>query len=100
MISLLLVQRNLISRCPKGGYFIWIEILYITEIDCRKIFEEFKRQKVVVLEGRPFYNAYEKLISRPQCFRLSYSYLSRENIAEGIKRIATIIQGFSNMNTI
>jgi DNA-binding transcriptional MocR family regulator len=69
----------------------------MSEIECKAIFAELKNSKVVVLEGsRAFPNAEHNNQNYSfRYFRLSFSYLSRECIAEGIKRIALVIQGYS-----
>jgi len=81
-------------RIPSGGYFIWVEMLGINNIQSEIIFNQFVIQKIVVLKGsRGFLESEKDILSR-QYFRLSFSCLNHDDIIEGVSRIANIINKY------
>lgn len=84
-------DADLTISCPKGGYFIWIELVNFSESECNAIFDAIREQSVVVLEGsRAFYKPSIQFNSH-RYLRLSYSFLSPENISDGVERIANVV---------
>jgi len=80
---------------PKGGIFMWCQMVGKSEEQCDKIFEEIDQSKVILMQGKKAFNSEFAVESYAhQFFRLSYSRIPELEIAEGVKRIATIIKKY------
>ena len=71
---------------PKGGMFIWITLP--KSIDTRLMFQKAIAKKVAYVVGEAFYPEGGDYNS----MRLNFSYSEDEQIKEGIKRLAEVIQ--------
>jgi len=70
---------------PNGGLFLWVTLP--KKYDCDKIFLKAIEKKVAYVVGSAFYVGGKKKNS----FRLNFSYPSIDEIREGIKRLAEVI---------
>ena len=70
---------------PEGGLFLWISLPKY--IDTDKMVSKALAQKVAYVIGSAFY------FDEPEhnCMRLNFSYASHEQIEEGIKRLAKVV---------
>ena len=71
---------------PEGGMFAWVTLPEY--IDTEKMFIEAIKEKVAYVHGRAFYVDG----SGGNTMRLNFSYPSNEQIEEGIKRLAKVIE--------
>jgi len=71
---------------PEGGMFLWAE--GPTNLPARSIFEESVKEKVVFVPGDPFYVKKTHVSS----MRLNFSSVDEKTIAEGIRRLGSIIK--------
>ena len=70
----------------EGGMFIWIELPAKANTD--ELFHSALREKVAFIPGSKFYpSGHEKYNG----LRLNFSYPSKEQISEGVKRLAKVI---------
>lgn len=70
---------------PDGGLFLWVTLP--DNMDCDAIFKKALEKKVAYVVGSAFYVGGHKKNS----FRLNFSYPSEEQIIEGVKRLADLI---------
>lgn len=71
---------------PCGGFFVWLEAP--PGVDARKLVDPAARLGVAYVPGSPFY-----VDDRgDNCFRLAYSRATENDIAEGIRRLGTLLQ--------
>ena len=73
---------------PQGGFFVWVE--GPKKIDSRILFKKALKNGVAIMPGFIFY------LQKPKYnnFRLSVSNISKNQIAEGIKKLAEAIKEF------
>jgi 2-aminoadipate transaminase len=71
---------------PRGGAHLWLELA--DRLDERDLYAEARRQGVTFLPGAAM------IPGRPRstCMRLSYCYLSPEQLAEGVRRLGVAIR--------
>ena len=70
---------------PDGGLFLWVTLP--EKYDCDKIFAKAIDKKVAYVVGSAFYVGGRKKNS----FRMNFSYPSMDQIREGVKRLAEVI---------
>lgn len=71
---------------PDGGLFLWVTMP--ENIDCDKMFEKAIEKNVAYVIGSAFFPGGKKKNS----LRLNFSYPSKDDIVEGIKRLAEVIK--------
>jgi 2-aminoadipate transaminase len=71
---------------PRGGAHLWLELA--DRLDERDLYAEARRQGVTFLPGA----AMTPGRPRSTCMRLSYCYLSPEQLAEGVRRLGVAIR--------
>lgn len=71
---------------PEGGLFLWISLPHY--IDTEKMFYKAVEKNVAYVIGSAFYFDEAEL----NCMRINFSYSSFEQIEEGVKRLASVIQ--------
>jgi len=80
---------------PKGGMFIWCEQGLV---DSMRLFKECVQHRVAFVPGQAFYPQLDETEldrATPQRgMRLNFSHTSEANIAEGVHRIAKVLQSF------
>jgi DNA-binding transcriptional MocR family regulator len=71
---------------PGGGFFIWLRLPSPLQAD--ELLKKSKAQKVTFFAGNAFF------AGRPtgQFIRLSFSFVPRERVEEGIGKIASLIE--------
>ena len=71
---------------PEGGLFLWVTVP--EKIDTEKLFYEALKYKVAFVPGWQFYG------EKPQKnhMRLNFSYSSKDQLKEAIKRLAKCIK--------
>ncbi len=72
---------------PDGGMFVWIELP--ENISGDELFEKAKLEKVAFIPGSKFYPSSEQ---KQNVIRLNFSYPTKEEIIEGVKRIGDILK--------
>jgi 2-aminoadipate transaminase len=72
---------------PRGGFFVWLT--GPEEIDARALTAPAARLGVAYVPGTPFYTD----ARGDNCFRLAYSRATEDDIAEGIRRLGTVLRG-------
>jgi 2-aminoadipate transaminase len=72
---------------PEGGMFLWLTLP--ESINTDEIFLKAKEMKVAYLPGSKFYPTG---CERYNCMRLNFSYPTSEQILEGIKRLAGLVE--------
>ncbi len=73
---------------PAGGFFIWLKLK--GKISAQQVFEIALKEKILVPPG----SIYDSNCSA--CFRLSYGFLSEEEMESGTRRLAEIIRRLKN----
>lgn len=71
---------------PEGGLFLWLSVP--KEIDTYDLFHEALKYKVAFVPGEVFYGENPE----KNHMRINFSYPSREQLTEGIKRLAECIK--------
>lgn len=71
---------------PEGGYFLWLD--FPAGIDCDSVGARAKDAGVAVVKGTDFYDGPGGEASA----RLAFSFVSVEEIREGIRRLAAIVR--------
>lgn len=71
-------------KLPAGGMFFWLEL----ETDTREVLPKGIEAKVVPLPGTPF----EVEKSAGKALRLSFSQMTPEDMEEGLKRLAKVLE--------
>lgn len=74
---------------PSGGFFIWLKLNH--GISTERLFYPALKKKLLILPG----NAYDTNCS--SCLRLTYGYLSEDEMAYGIRELAGIVRTISHM---
>jgi 2-aminoadipate transaminase len=74
---------------PKGGLFLWVTLP--EGMECQKLFQAALRENVAFVPGDSFYarNGHPEEGSRH--LRLNFSYVTPEQIREGIRRLAVAV---------
>ena len=67
---------------PEGGYFVWLELT--ENVDAEKLLERAAGAGVTFVKGTDFGGA-------PNTARLAFSYVSPEEIREGVRRLAALV---------
>jgi len=78
-------------RTPVGGMFVWIRLIHVD--DAREFFQSLKESGVMVMPGHVSLAEKTDAKGNPKrCphIRISFSYVSAEAIAEGVRRIAEV----------
>ncbi len=73
---------------PDGGLFLWVSLP--EKYDSDKMFQKAIEKNVAYVVGSAFYANGEKKNS----FRVNFSYPSKDEIVEGVKRLAKVIDEF------
>ena len=68
---------------PEGGYFVWLSL---AGADVARLLPSAEENGVTFVPGPDFGGG-------PETFRLAFSYVSPEEIAEGVSRLATAVSG-------
>ena len=68
---------------PEGGYFLWLELP--DETDARELLGRAEAAGVTFVPGADFGGA-------PASVRLAYSFVSPEEIGEGVRRLAALVE--------
>jgi 2-aminoadipate transaminase len=72
---------------PRGGFFVWLT--GPGDVDARALAAPAARLGVAYVPGTPFYTD----ARGDNCFRLAYSRATEEDIAEGVRRLGTVLRG-------
>ncbi len=72
---------------PDGGFFIWVELP--TYVDCSTMLAEAVERGVTYAPGDGFY---PDGVTGKNCMRLAFCYAQPQAIAEGIKRLAEVLE--------
>src|SRR5581483_11272596 len=75
---------------PKGGLFLWVTLP--KGMNCQKLFEDAVREKVAFVPGDCFYAGNGYTEEGFLHFRLNFSYVSPEQIREGVRRLAIAVK--------
>jgi len=75
---------------PQGGLFLWVTVP--PEIDTNELFHEAIKYKVAFVPGDVFYG--ENPASN--AMRINFSFATKEQLAEAVKRLAKCIRGQLN----
>lgn len=78
-------NKGVVWTKPDGGLFLWVTLP--KQYDCDKIFQKAIEKKVAYVVGSAFYVGGKKKNS----FRMNFSYPSKEQIVEGVQRLAKVI---------
>jgi 2-aminoadipate transaminase len=70
---------------PKGGYFVWVKV---PGADTSKLLKHAVNEGVSYVPGKYFYLDQEEGL---EYLRLSFSYASERDIAQGVKRLGKVI---------
>lgn len=70
---------------PRGGFFVWLTAG--ADVDARALSAPAARLGVAYVPGTPFYPD----LRGGNCFRLAYSRATEPDIAEGIRRLGTLL---------
>jgi 2-aminoadipate transaminase len=66
---------------PEGGYFVWLEL---DGVDAAELLGRAEEAGVTFVKGTDFG-------AEPNTLRLAYSFVSTDEIAEGVARLAAAI---------
>ncbi len=75
---------------PKGGLFLWVTLP--KGMNCQKLFEDAVRENVAFVPGDCFYAGNGYTEEGFLHFRLNFSYVSPEQIREGVRRLAIAVK--------
>ncbi|MBN2347089.1 MAG: PLP-dependent aminotransferase family protein [Candidatus Aminicenantes bacterium] len=73
---------------PQGGLFLWVTLPQ--EMDAGEMFHSAVEKKVAYVVGTAFYPD----SGGRNCFRMNFSYSSKPEIEEGVKRLAEVISNW------
>lgn len=76
---------------PTGGFFIWVRLK--GHISSEQLFHRALKERILLLPGSVYDSGHST------CFRLTYGYLSREEMEQGIGRLAEILRSISGTET-
>jgi 2-aminoadipate transaminase len=82
-------ERGVRWTKPEGGLFLWITTP--EKVDTQELFFRAIEKKVAFVPGEVFY---PKTAPRHNTMRINFSYPTKEQIVEGVKRLAVAIQSF------
>jgi 2-aminoadipate transaminase len=74
---------------PKGGYFVWVKI---AGVDTSTLLKQALDEGVSYVPGKYFFLNEEEGVSY---LRLSFSYASKEEITEGVKKLSKVIEALT-----
>ncbi|KMJ56523.1 aminotransferase [Bacillus sp. LL01] len=74
---------------PKGGYFVWVKV---AGVDTSTLLKQALDEGVSYVPGKYFFLNEEEGISY---LRLSFSYASKEEIIEGVKKLSKVIEALT-----
>jgi 2-aminoadipate transaminase len=69
------------STRPEGGYFLWLEV---EGVDANALLDRAQQAGVTFVAGSDFGGA-------PGTLRLAFSFVSPDEIAEGVARLASVL---------
>ncbi|MDV2684676.1 PLP-dependent aminotransferase family protein [Alkalihalophilus lindianensis] len=72
---------------PKGGYFVWVKV---AGVDTSTLLTQALNEGISYVPGKYFYLQEQEGMSY---LRLSFSYASKEEIVEGVRKLAKVIGG-------
>jgi 2-aminoadipate transaminase len=72
---------------PRGGFFVWLT--GPDDVDARALVAPASRLGVAYVPGSPFHTDGRG----HNCFRLAYSRATEDEIAEGVRRLGTVLRG-------
>jgi 2-aminoadipate transaminase len=75
-------ETGVIWTSPEGGLFLWVTVPQ--SIDTRQLFYKAIEHKVAFVPGDAFYGENPAL----NHMRINFSYASREQLVEAVKRLA------------
>lgn len=75
---------------PKGGLFLWVTLP--RGMNCQKLFQDAVRENVAFVPGDSFYAGNGFTEEGFLHFRLNFSYVSPEQIREGIRRLSIAVK--------
>lgn len=78
-------------QAPRAGMFLWLKLLGVK--DSWVVFEKMKEVKVVVVPGDIAHCHGPNAMVQCPYIRMSYSQCSPEELSEGIRRLAQVLQG-------
>ncbi len=78
---------------PEGGLFIWITVP--EEMNTLKLFFMAIEEKVAFVPGEV---CYPKGFRKHNTMRMNFSYPSKEEITEGVKRLSSVIKKYHTVN--
>jgi DNA-binding transcriptional MocR family regulator len=71
---------------PEGGYFLWLDLP--TGVDCASLEARAKEAGVTVVKGTDFYAG----AGGEESLRLAFSFVSVDEIREGIRRLGALVR--------
>ena len=74
-------------QLPQGGLFFWLQLK--RPVDTRTLLDSALAQDVVFMPGEPFFVDPEQ---NPGYLRLNFSHVAPERLAEGVRRLASVIR--------
>lgn len=80
--------KGISFTCPEGGLFAWVELP--PHVNAREVLVKCLENNVAFVPGGAFY---AKSV-RENTFRLNYSNMPEERIAEGISRLSEVLKGY------
>ena len=69
---------------PAGGFFIWVRLK--GRVSAEQLFNRALKERILILPGSVYDGGHSS------CFRLTYGYLSPEEMENGIRRLADILR--------
>ena len=84
-IALFSLLYSVSRTVSSGGLFLWVTMP--EHVDCDEMFKVAIKENVAYVIGSAFYPKGDKKNS----FRLNFSYPSKDDIVEGVKRLAKVI---------
>ena len=82
-------DMDIVWTKPEGGLFLWITVP--EEINTSDLFYKAVEKKVAFVPGEVFYPEGYK---RYNAMRINFSYPSKDEIAEGVKRLSSVIKKY------
>lgn len=69
---------------PEGGFFIWLRLK--GKLSADRLFDEALKEKILITPGSIYNRKYGT------CLRLNYAYLEKEEMADGMERLAVLLE--------